>query len=104
MQLRHDAFVLHQQGMQARPVDVLETVAFQAFGQGSGNGVDLADSVLGMLRRGPGQVADHVLGIAVGVSVVTPDAPAFHQHKCQHHYQHESQYQAEQPHGAALAC
>lgn len=103
VQLRHDAFLLGQQGMQAGPVDVIETIAFQALGQGTGNGVDLADSVLGVLRRGPGQVADHVLGIVIGKAVVAPDAPTFHQYKCQHHHQHECQYQAEQRHGAALA-
>ncbi|MNV74156.1 hypothetical protein D3C71_1673560 [compost metagenome] len=82
---------------------MIETIAFQALGQGCGNGVDLADSVLGVLRRGSGQVADHVLGIVIGKAVVAPDAPTFHQYKCQHHHQHERQYQAEQRHGAALA-
>ncbi|MNH07276.1 hypothetical protein D3C79_666670 [compost metagenome] len=103
VQLRHDAFLLHQQGMQARPVDVLEAVAFQALGQRRGNCVDLADGVFGMLRRGPGQVGDHVLGIGEGVPVVAPDTPAFHHDEGQHHHQHERQYQAEQRHGAALA-
>ncbi|MCY1413593.1 hypothetical protein D9M71_290260 [compost metagenome] len=103
VQLRHDAFLLGQQGVQAGPVDVIETIAFQPLGQGCGNGVDLADSVLGVLRRGSGQVADHVLGIVIGKAVVAPDAPTFHQYKCQHHHQHERQYQAEQRHRAALA-
>ncbi|MNP57715.1 hypothetical protein D3C76_1525680 [compost metagenome] len=89
--------------MQARPVDVIETIAFQALGQGRGNDVDLADSVLGVLCRGPSQVADHVLGVVIGKTVVTPDAPALHQHECQHHNQHERQYQTEQRHGAVLA-
>ncbi|EJT83449.1 hypothetical protein PPS11_35425 [Pseudomonas putida S11] len=103
MQLRHDAFLLDQQGMQARPVDVLEAVAFQALGQRRGNCVDLADGIFGMLRRGPGQVGDHVLGIGEGVPVVAPDAPTFHHDEGEHHHQHEREYQAEQRHGPALA-
>ncbi|MCY1458786.1 hypothetical protein D9M71_762000 [compost metagenome] len=89
--------------MQAWPVDVVEAVAFQALCQRCSDSVDLANSVFSMLRRGPGQVGDHVLGIGERVPVVAPDTPAFHQHKGQHHHQHERQDQAEQRHGTALA-
>lgn len=79
-----------------------EAIAFQALGQGCGDGIYLADGIFSMLRRGPGQVGDHVLGIGKGIAVVAPDAPAFDHDESQHHHQHERQNQTEQRHGTAL--
>ncbi|MNE05447.1 hypothetical protein D3C80_980090 [compost metagenome] len=103
MQLRHQRLLLGQQGMQPRAVHMLEAVTFQAFGQGCGHYIHLAYGVFGMLGRGAGEVGHHVLGVAEGMAVVAPDAPALHHHESQHHHHHERQDQAEQPHGPALA-
>ncbi|MOA55189.1 hypothetical protein D3C78_1789370 [compost metagenome] len=75
MQLRHERFLLHQQGVQTRAVEVVETIALEALGQACRDHVHLTDRIFGMLSRGPRQIGDHVLGIAEGVSVVTPDPP-----------------------------
>ncbi|MNZ15738.1 hypothetical protein D3C78_326940 [compost metagenome] len=100
VQLRHDRFLLCQQGVQACAIEMIETIAFKALRQHSGNRVHLANGIFGVLRRSPGQVADHVFGIGESLPVVAPDPPPFDRHEGQQHNRHERQHQAKQRHGA----